>query len=549
MARGRGTKVDGQLRAYAYLRLSVDKEDGNAQSIEAQRSALRTYALRENIEIIEEFVDSGLSGQSARRPEFNRMIAQATDGSKPVQMVVMYRLARMARNMRIFFNALDTLGDAGVEVVSMTENFEEGRSKRIGQTISAMIAEQQAIDSSIYTRKSRRENARQGFYNGGPVAFGYETYVAQQDGQKERMKLRIVPAEASVVREIFDWADMGRGGRWIVRTLNERGTTLRGAKFSNSNLAGILARGMYAGIYYDRTADDDGDVPEPEDWIAVPCPVIIGRDQLERVAALRASRNPRKTAPHISAGTTMLMGIAKCGMPGCTCGMTVRSGKGGQYHYYVCNGRVNQGRTCEGPSIRREQLDRVVLDAVERQLLASPRLQALLADVVNLSDQKRSQHEQELVHARADQTRIRTAIDRLLVLVETGQMGPRDPIFANRMSANRAALAAASSRIDTLETQLSRGSRKITAETVDRFGALLSARLRDDDPTLRTAYLRMLVSDVTVSTNEILIYGPKAALENGVANGAPRLEGTVPIFDRKWCPEEDSNRRFAVVRA
>ncbi len=78
-------------------------------------------------------------------------------------------------------------------------------------------------------------------------------------------------------------------------------------------------------------------------------------------------------------------------------------------------------------------------------------------------------------------------------------------------------------------------------ETVDRFGALLSAKLRDDDPTLRTAYLRMLVSDVTVSTDQILIYGPKATLENGVANGVPRLEGTVPVFDRKWCPEEDSN--------
>ena len=46
MARGRGTKVDAKLRAYAYLRLSVDKEAGNAQSIEAQRNALRAYALR-----------------------------------------------------------------------------------------------------------------------------------------------------------------------------------------------------------------------------------------------------------------------------------------------------------------------------------------------------------------------------------------------------------------------------------------------------------------------------------------------------------------------
>ena len=120
-------------------------------------------------------------------------------------------------------------------------------------------------------------------------------------------------------------------------------------------------------------------------------------------------------------------------------------------------------------------------------------------------------------------------------------MRPRDPEFARRMGDNRAALAASSSRIDTLETQLARGSRKITADTVARFGELLSAKLRDDDPTLRTAYLRMLVSAVTVSQDAIVILGPKAALENGVTNGIPHLEGTVPMFDRKWCRLQDSN--------
>jgi hypothetical protein len=158
MARGRGTKVDGQLRAYAYLRLSVDKEDGKAQSIEAQRNALRAYALREGIKIVEEFADSGLSGQSAKRPEFNRMIEQATDGTGPVEIVLMFAIARMARNMRLFFNSVDALADAGVEVVSITENFGEGRSKRIGQTITAMMAEQQALDSSrLHPQEPPRE--------------------------------------------------------------------------------------------------------------------------------------------------------------------------------------------------------------------------------------------------------------------------------------------------------------------------------------------------------------------------------------------------------
>jgi hypothetical protein len=41
------------------------------------------------------------------------------------------------------------------------------------------------------------------------------------------MKLQMVPSEASEVQQIFDSADQGRSGRWIVKTLNDRGTSLR----------------------------------------------------------------------------------------------------------------------------------------------------------------------------------------------------------------------------------------------------------------------------------------------------------------------------------
>ena len=310
------TNRSASLTAFIYLRLSVDKEDGKAQSIDAQRTAIREYCEARGIRIVGEFADMGLSGQTDRRPEFRHMVAAATGSDHPVDLIVMYMFSRMARNMRLFFNTVGELEDAGVDVVSITEDFGEGRGKRLGRAISAMVAEQQAVDASILTRKSRRENARQGFWNGGLIPFGYRSYVAKQDGEKCRMKLEIEPGEAAIVRQILDWADSGRGGRWIVRTLNARGNRLRAAEFSNSNVSGILSRAIYTGTYYDRTADDDGNVPEIEAAIPVTCPVIIEREQFERVAALRAKRNPRKTAPHIAAGTTLLTGIASCGMPG-----------------------------------------------------------------------------------------------------------------------------------------------------------------------------------------------------------------------------------------
>lgn len=126
-------------------------------------------------------------------------------------------------------------------------------------------------------------------------------------------------------------------------------------------------------------------------------------------------------------------------------------------------------------------------------------------------------------------------------------MTASDPEFANRLTENREAVAALTSRIEVLESQPARGSRKITPEALRKFADQLREKLHDDDSTLRTACLRMFVSRVEVSDKQIVISGPRSVLERGVAKGLPRLEGSVPIFDQRWCQKRDrdlSTRRY-----
>jgi hypothetical protein len=109
-----------------------------------------------------------------------------------------------------------------------------------------------------------------------------------------------------------------------------------------------------------------------------------------------------------------------------------------------------------------------------------------------------TEREADLARARAEHTRLNTAIRNLLIVVEKGIMNPRDTAFAERLAENQTARAAVSSRIEILEAQLAKGKRQIDEQTIERFGAMLRQKMRCHDNSLRSSYLKMFVGEVRV---------------------------------------------------
>ncbi len=58
--------------------------------------------------------------------------------------------------------------------------------------------------------------------------------------------------------------------------------------------------------------------------------------------------------------------------------------------------------------------------------------------------------------------------------------------------------------------------RQIDEQPKDRFGEMLRENMRGEDDTMRSAYIKMFVSEVHVSPDEIIISGLVSVLENGV---------------------------------
>jgi DNA invertase Pin-like site-specific DNA recombinase len=73
-------------------------------------------------ELVDTFLDQGVSGSKDRRPELDRMLAAARRGL--FDILVVWRSDRLFRSLKHMVTALDELAALGIDFVSVTESFD-----------------------------------------------------------------------------------------------------------------------------------------------------------------------------------------------------------------------------------------------------------------------------------------------------------------------------------------------------------------------------------------------------------------------------------------
>ena len=86
-----------QRYAYGYVRVST--HDQEEVSPESQKKLLREYAKKNDIIILKIFYELGVSGRKAdKRPEFQKMISMCKADEHPVDLILVWKYSRFARN-------------------------------------------------------------------------------------------------------------------------------------------------------------------------------------------------------------------------------------------------------------------------------------------------------------------------------------------------------------------------------------------------------------------------------------------------------------------
>ena len=164
------TKFNNWNYAVGYCRYSSDNQ--SEASIDAQQRAIREYAKNEDIVIINWYVDKAQTGTTDNRKEFRKMIEDSKQHD--FGQVLVYQMDRFARNREDTISYKVDLKRNGVKVVSVTERFDNSPEGKLMEAIVEGIAAYYSDDLSRKTLKNMKENAFNGFVNGGTAPYGYK---------------------------------------------------------------------------------------------------------------------------------------------------------------------------------------------------------------------------------------------------------------------------------------------------------------------------------------------------------------------------------------
>jgi len=148
----RGADLD--RRAVLYARVSTH----NGQDPEVQLRELREYCLRRGWGAVGEYVDIGISGAKERRPELDRLIADAH--KRKFEVVVVWKFDRFARSVSHLLRALENFRALGIEFVSLSEQVDT--STPTGKMVFTVLGAVAELERSLIAERVRAglRNAR-----------------------------------------------------------------------------------------------------------------------------------------------------------------------------------------------------------------------------------------------------------------------------------------------------------------------------------------------------------------------------------------------------
>ena len=518
-------QVDTTLAAL-YARVSSDRQDVDL-SVAAQLRALRNYAESNGYLVTREYVDEAESGRIANRPQFRRMIDEATRPNAPFGEILVWKFSRFTRKREHAVAFKSMLRRRGVRVVSITEHADDSPTGKLMEAIIESVDEFYSENLAQEVTRGMREAASRGFWVNSSVPYGYvKLYV--QDGAKKRPRLEPEPPAAAVVQRMFRMAESGRSVLDITRALNDDGiASPRGKLWSKTGVHKTLTNEVYTGTLVWGTNAKDKAPPVRVENAFTP---IVSTDIFRRVSTLLKSRAPSKVHPRRVASSYLLSGLVRCS--GCRRALTGQESKSGRFAYYVCNSLMKRGSgACDTPRLNSKRFERLVLDQIRENILTESNMRELVRLVDEEMDGVAHEQRQKLETIESELAKVRRRLDRLYHLIETTDLDMSDVtprIREHRERQERLEVSAEETRAMLSDRRV----RLDDVETIAAFAQDMSAFLMESEFTETKAFIRSFVKEVGIAPAGLRSATPSRCQ---VTAGFPEWTPRMSLYQARYC--------------
>jgi len=151
--------------AVIYARYSSDAQ--TEQSIEGQLRVCQDYASKNNIVIVDTYIDRAMTGTNDLRPDFQRMLRDSATGKW--DYVLVYKLDRFSRNKYESITHKHTLKQHGISVISATENIPDTPEGIILESLLEGMNQYYSAELSQKVKRGMRETRIKGNFQGGNI--------------------------------------------------------------------------------------------------------------------------------------------------------------------------------------------------------------------------------------------------------------------------------------------------------------------------------------------------------------------------------------------
>lgn len=352
------------INGVIYARYSCDKQTEN--SILGQVRDCQEFAKRNDINIIGIYKDEAKSGrETAHRPGFLKMIKDAETGL--FRRIIVWKGDRFSRSRADAARFKGELHKLGVRVLSATEANVEGAQAILMDGINEAFAEYFSVELAEKVERGMIQNAIDGKFNGGKMAFGYRL--------DENRKIVIDEVEGPIVQEIFRrYAYEETSFTQICEDLYQRGVRRKdGTSLKKSAVADMFSNKKYIGIYEFKGTVNTGMYP----------PLV--NQEIYDVCAAKLRRNKKMGGRFSARDKFLLTGKITCGE--CMSMMISAAGvsqSGKMFKYYKCK-KTSKKNDCK-TTVRKELIEDLVIKSTLNFLKEKGNIELLVQQLIRYQD-------------------------------------------------------------------------------------------------------------------------------------------------------------------